>query len=871
MRYEEEERRLREEHAESVASLEKTMTVHAAADILRANKHSPPQLFSVVQGMDHEERPMSRKRTAKTGNFLGFAQQGADPLPQGYAGVDKARDMLNEMLIEVNSKHDTTTMECKNFFESQCSLLETCRQDISAANAAAADARSRILGAQAEINVCETELPRLRYQLAEHERVCKKKIADLEESIKIVLDDIDVMVTVLEMTDCDANKDDAQSFLQMATILKCNCSGKTVFTFKHDKLHNSLAQLKSPELRDRVLKNLQMLAKSEPDIGFNIVANVTFFTYPEVPFTEVPPNPCAGIGFDDADVEGVGKCSVASNPMCYKLQDRFLAIQAGIEDTRDDLLEELEQTTTRCKMVKETLESDIEMYENKLANEQTLLAVATGQENEAGETGRMKNKEHGEMADEMFSTRDNCSTTLRTYESEQCALKKIRGELYKIKGDDHPAFFQDCEVSEWEKEACSADCGGGKQTLTRSVSVQPFKGAACPPLEGTQGCNLDPCPVQCKLAEWTGYSSCSAQCDGGVQTRTRAVEVQPKHGGDPCEETSQTISCNTAACSKDCVLADWTPWSNCSKACDGGSQSRARIVVEAEVGAGKCASDDSPERFQERFCNGFGCPKVKGLAEPIKCVQPIDIILLLDGSSSIQEDGWEKTKTFAKKFLGSFEGEGTDPNVAIILFSGPKTWSAYQQCVGEISPSTNMEETCGIKIVQYFTGDMEALKTTIDGLDWPSGTTLTSVALETAKSMITLSRPGVKTVVVTVTDGEPLSAKKTSKAAKKLKKNAQLLMVPVSGKGLTEEGVDLIADMASTPKDSNVVEVGDFAVLDDTTTIDHIIADSCGEDLDGFQCKNWCSQHSHSWAQKCAATWNQGACVGCMECMVMHY
>eukprot|EP00386_Alphamonas_edax_P009062 GDKI01029793.1.p1 GENE.GDKI01029793.1~~GDKI01029793.1.p1 ORF type:complete len:160 (+),score=52.59 GDKI01029793.1:1-480(+) len=56
----------------------------------------------------------------------------------------------------------------------------------------------------------------------------------------------------------------------------------------------------------------------------------------------------------------------------------------------------------------------------------------------------------------------------------------------------------DCQVTEWSQwEQCSVTCGGGQQSRSRSVSVQPANGgAACPTeLAETQGCNADACPT----------------------------------------------------------------------------------------------------------------------------------------------------------------------------------------------------------------------------------------------------------------------------------------------------------------------------------------------------------------------------------------
>merc|ERR1719235_2463454 len=101
----------------------------------------------------------------------------------------------------------------------------------------------------------------------------------------------------------------------------------------------------------------------------------------------------------------------------------------------------------------------------------------------AAEKGRLGNKEHAEATSELKEMMKTCSTNYQNFETEICGLRKIRGELYKMRGTGKPAFFQDCQVSKWEAEECSEPCGGGQQKLTRSVSVSPSGGTKCLPLE----------------------------------------------------------------------------------------------------------------------------------------------------------------------------------------------------------------------------------------------------------------------------------------------------------------------------------------------------------------------------------------------------
>merc|ERR1719305_863268 len=255
-----------------------------------------------------------------------------------------------------------------------------------------------------------------------------------------------------------------------------------------------------------------------------------------------------------------------------------------------------------CEETKQTLEKQISDDEDMLANAQTKLAAATEKEATAGETARMTAAENEQLNADLVKQMKTCSDNYVNYETELCALKKIRGELYKMKGSGHSAFFQDCEVSKWDPEECTKKCKGGEQKLTRSVLTHPNGGAKCLPLAAMRSCNNQPCPVDCHLSQWSGWSKCSADCGGGVRQRLREVKLAMKHNGKPCGETSQTVPCQAQACEKDCVLSSWTKWSGCSKECDGGTKKRQKFVSEPAQGAGKCATAWEPTRLQYKQC-----------------------------------------------------------------------------------------------------------------------------------------------------------------------------------------------------------------------------------------------------------------------------
>ena len=136
----------------------------------------------------------------------------------------------------------------------------------------------------------------------------------------------------------------------------------------------------------------------------------------------------------------------------------------------------------------------------RLKDQQTRLAGATKKLTTSNEQMRLKEKEFKELKDTWASETITCHTNYKNFEGEECGLKKIRGELFKMQGGETSAFFQDCAISDWEADECSKSCAKGTMVLSRSI-VTPMKGGTkCPPLAKTKECNLQKCPNDCHTA-----------------------------------------------------------------------------------------------------------------------------------------------------------------------------------------------------------------------------------------------------------------------------------------------------------------------------------------------------------------------------------
>jgi hypothetical protein len=163
-----------------------------------------------------------------------------------------------------------------------------------------------------------------------------------------------------------------------------------------------------------------------------------------------------------------------------------------------------------------------------------------------------------------------------------------------------------CPVTSWSKwSACSKKCGGGKRTRSRTITPKATSRKVCPKLTDTGSCNKSPCPVDCKVNSWGAWSSCSKTCAGGKATRTRSVKQAAKNGGKKCPSLSGTKVCNSKHCPVDCVVASWAGWPSCSKTCGGGTQTTTRKVLVANAYGGKAC----PQPLKKtQKCNTRGCP-----------------------------------------------------------------------------------------------------------------------------------------------------------------------------------------------------------------------------------------------------------------------
>eukprot|EP01127_Copromyxa_protea_P010250 TRINITY_DN2485_c0_g1_i1.p1 TRINITY_DN2485_c0_g1~~TRINITY_DN2485_c0_g1_i1.p1 ORF type:complete len:1772 (+),score=339.78 TRINITY_DN2485_c0_g1_i1:19-5334(+) len=173
----------------------------------------------------------------------------------------------------------------------------------------------------------------------------------------------------------------------------------------------------------------------------------------------------------------------------------------------------------------------------------------------------------------------------------------------------------DCAWGAWEYwSECTASCGTGTRTISRSVTVPAAgTGKPCESEDSymTELCNTEPCAADCQWGAWSAWGVCTQQCGSGSQTATRSIVKQGTEGGSLCNpnDSAKFQDCNTQPCTDqpdvDCVWSTWTEWGACSPSCGPGTTQRYRTVKTQSSGKGKtCDSVDSTD-FMD--CNAGPC------------------------------------------------------------------------------------------------------------------------------------------------------------------------------------------------------------------------------------------------------------------------
>ncbi|XP_069140374.1 uncharacterized protein [Argopecten irradians] len=208
---------------------------------------------------------------------------------------------------------------------------------------------------------------------------------------------------------------------------------------------------------------------------------------------------------------------------------------------------------------------------------------------------------------------------------------------------------------------CSVTCATGIKNRTRACDspAPQYGGNDCvgDSSEATS-CTLSPCPVDGGYTDWSPWGTCTVTCGGGTQDRTRScTNPAPAHGGANCNGTDfEQQDCNTAVCIIDGAWGAWGAYGVCTAQCGGGLQSRSRSCDNPLPANGGLQCPGNASDFQT--CNTGACTTAAAgqyvqncPSGWFSCANPSSISCVEESfkcdCSSDCDDGSDETTTYA--------------------------------------------------------------------------------------------------------------------------------------------------------------------------------------------------------------------------------
>jgi len=210
---------------------------------------------------------------------------------------------------------------------------------------------------------------------------------------------------------------------------------------------------------------------------------------------------------------------------------------------------------------------------------------------------------------------------------------------------------------------------------------------------------------------------------------------------------------------------------------------------------GKCPAEKHPDRFEMQPCNTQEC-----VGDEI-CIARQDLVIALDGSGSMKQDGFDTVKDFAlnltSKYQSTYYGV-EDMRIGLVLFGNGEYFD-------------NGTVSAAIEVVSI-TSDLTSVSTAIEGLQWQRGFTNMMQALQAADNMFADGRDDAQSAVMVISDGKWTNAYRTTMKATAMKdKGIQIFMAPIAD--TTTEKLKVFRSWASSPWETNYERIPGLEAL----------------------------------------------------------
>merc|ERR1719410_2765542 len=778
--------------------------------------------------------------------------------------MQKARKILNKMMLDAWGELDDVIFECKEFEERNRGTYEQVVTDLARLGSQLSRLGELRVSSQQGILDRDQARKDAEERLEDLEREYKKVNFENQREMTIRRNDLAVFDFILKATECA----DLPDFIQLnnTNLQICQTTGGPTLNFKNRKLQARLEQMMTPESRQalrvalgQMQRPLGLIQLRSDAVTTSTTTEAATFVAQTVPVSE------------DPHPSGQWKKCVDGEPNCGLLHDIMSLEWGKFRDGFDELTAEMKQNKDEFETSKGGINEELAVISDEKTKHMEVLANTISSINADTEEMNEKDEQKLDLTHEFDKTcemfRAKISEILFT---RICAVRRVRNELLEKSTLTPPHMFSDCDFSDWHSKfgECIAPTGiailcddtcpredpyqcGGFETMKRDIVVRPDdNGMQCPNLEREKKCGQKKCPVDCVMSEWSGWSKCTKECESGVQAKTRDVQTKPKHGGKWCDAVGEERSCNTGSCDRNCKLSVWSEWSPCTMACSGGITERVKKILVPIRGQGKCPTAKNPDRFEMEKCNNQPC-----IGDEI-CIAKQDLVIALDASGSLKETGYDIVRGFAanltKRYKSKYFGEAAI-KMGVSLFGNGHLIDMADGGT-TIAPAINL---------QGLTFDLEVVRSKIAETKWQRGFTNMAQAFSTADIILSQGgRAEAQSAVMVISDGKFSFKYQTAEKAQELKdKNVMIFMAPITedrDKSLIE-----LMKWASQPWETNYERIPGLAALKNNNElfVQKLIAKFCPDAMSmslrraNDNMRQYILIHEDGWASDACGAW----------------
>uniref|UniRef100_A0A0L8HZG1 CTCK domain-containing protein n=2 Tax=Octopus bimaculoides TaxID=37653 RepID=A0A0L8HZG1_OCTBM len=201
----------------------------------------------------------------------------------------------------------------------------------------------------------------------------------------------------------------------------------------------------------------------------------------------------------------------------------------------------------------------------------------------------------------------------------RCGGDKCSGDAVEVKPCNEQEFC--CTYTPWSFwSSCSASCGPGIQTRQRQSMDK--NNCDVDPINERKTCEVQPCEAAC--GQWSNWSSCSGDCNLGTRFR-QFIVYSTESTNSLCKTKYDFVKCNLE---NKCNCSNLEEWS---------------VIAGCEA---KCEELVSPANSS--FCENwnYGCKCINGLYRDKngKCVRrdQCDLSCSVNGTIKMNQDIWKK-------------------------------------------------------------------------------------------------------------------------------------------------------------------------------------------------------------------------------------